>query len=78
MNSPSSMLTLPSFVGYAVYYLLTTPGTLRERLSKGIKPVIRMRADALVAKQKREAAAAANGNAKEVELRLMDDEEGKH
>jgi len=58
--------------GYAIYYLLKTPGSLRERLAKGIKPVIRMRPDAQIAKKKR---AAANGSPKEVELRLMEDEE---
>jgi hypothetical protein len=58
--------------GYAIYYLLTTPGTLMERLSKGIKPVIRMRPEAIIAQQKRN---SADQTPKEVELRLMDDED---
>ncbi|KAI9549873.1 hypothetical protein GHT06_007259 [Daphnia sinensis] len=34
--SLSSMLWIP---GYAVYYIVTTPGTLREVLAKGVTPV---------------------------------------
>jgi hypothetical protein len=37
------------FLGYAIYYLLTTPGTLMERLQLGITPVIQPRPDAIQA-----------------------------
>lgn len=44
--SLSSMIWVP---GYAVYFMLTTPGTWREVLRKGVTPVIKPRADALLA-----------------------------
>lgn len=42
--SSSSMVMVP---GYALYYLATSSGSLRERLAKGITPVIKPRADAV-------------------------------
>merc|ERR1712008_328836 len=42
MISLSSMVWVP---GYFIYYLLTTPGTIMERLKLGITPVIQQRAD---------------------------------
>ena len=33
---------------YAIYFLLTTEGTLRQRLRKGITPQIKMRPDAVL------------------------------
>jgi len=35
--------------GYAIYYLLTTPGSLMERLQLGVTPVIQPRPDAIEA-----------------------------
>ena len=46
MISLSSMIWVP---GYFVYYLLTTPGTWREVLTKGVTPVIVPRAEARAA-----------------------------
>ena len=43
MISLSSMIWVP---GYFVYYLLTTPGTWREVLRKGVTPVIVPRTEA--------------------------------
>jgi len=48
MISLSSMAWVP---GYMLYYLLTTPGTWREVLAKGVTPVIRARAEAVCAVQ---------------------------
>jgi len=44
MISFSSMIWVP---GYMVYYMLTTPGTWREVLRKGVTPVIVPRAEAM-------------------------------
>jgi len=44
--SLSSMIWVP---GYAVYFFFTTPGTWREVLVKGVTPVIKPRADAVIA-----------------------------
>lgn len=41
--SLSSMLWIP---GYAVYYIVTTPGTLKEVLAKGVTPVCKPRSGA--------------------------------
>ena len=41
----SSMIWVPA---YAVYFLMTTKGTLKERLRKGITPVIKPRPDAVL------------------------------
>ena len=43
--SGSSMIWVPA---YGLYYLATTSGTLKERLKKGLTPVITMRPDANV------------------------------
>ena len=43
MISLSSMIWVP---GYFIYYLLTTPGTWREVLRKGVTPVIVPRCEA--------------------------------
>ena len=60
---------------YAIYYLMTTKGTLMERLRKGVKPAIKMRPDAVSAKKPSAAAAAAQLNAadlpKDVEMNLI-------
>ena len=50
MISGSSMIWVPA---YALYFLLTTPGTLKERLQLGITPVIKPRPDAIIAESKR-------------------------
>ena len=34
--------------GYAIYFLLTSEGSLRQRLRKGIEPQIKMRPDAVI------------------------------
>ena len=41
--SLSSMIWVP---GYAIYFMLTTPGTWRQVLRKGITPVIKSRVGA--------------------------------
>lgn len=51
MISASSMIWVPA---YAIYYLWTTPGSLKERLRLGITPVINMRADAIIKSPKKE------------------------
>jgi len=50
MISGSSMIWVPA---YAIYYLLTTEGTLRERVQKGMIPTIRPRPDAVIAESVR-------------------------
>ena len=73
MISGSSMVRVPA---YAAYYLLTTPGTLRERLRAGITPVIKPRPDAIVAESKRKAKAVVGGDAdRDVELNLVSNED---
>ncbi len=64
MISFSSMIWVPA---YALYYLLTTKGSLRERLRKGIKPAIKMRSDAVSKKM-------SIAPPKEVEMNLMTQE----
>ena len=59
MISLSSMIWVP---GYFVYYMLTTPGTWREVLRKGVTPVIVPRAEALTARK---------GGLEEVEKQLL-------
>jgi len=44
MISLSSMIWVP---GYAVYFLMTSDGTLAQRIQKGVTPTIKPRADAL-------------------------------
>ena len=74
----SSMIWVPA---YAIYYLCTTEGTLKERLRKGITPVISMRPDAIILSKRapvREAgeAAAADGDA---EMKLLNNvDKGNH
>jgi hypothetical protein len=63
--SGSSMIWVP---GYAIYYLLTTKGSLKERLRLGITPVIKPRTD-MVIKSRRPA--AADAAATEVEMSLV-------
>jgi len=50
MISGSSMIWVPA---YAIYYLLTTEGTLMERVQKGMVPTIRPRPDAVIAESVR-------------------------
>jgi len=49
MISISSMIWVP---GYAIYFLVTTPGTWRQRIRLGTTAVIKPRADALIAEAK--------------------------
>jgi len=65
--SGSSMIWVP---GYAVYYLLTTPGSWREVLRAGITPVIKPRPEAIQA----EADQKARNAAADVEMRLIEDD----
>jgi len=69
MISLSSMIWVP---GYFVYYLLTTPGTLMERLKLGITPVIQPRADAVLAMERLKLEQAQKNADLDVELRLVD------
>jgi len=69
MISLSSMVWVP---GYFVYYLLTTPGTLVERLKLGITPVIQPRADAVIAIEKQKLEQAQKTADLDVEMRLVD------
>jgi hypothetical protein len=50
--------------GYMLYYLLTTPGSWREVLAKGVTPVIRARPEAVCAVQ-------STKNSRDVEQRLV-------
>jgi len=63
--SLSSMIWVP---GYAVYYLLTTEGSWREVLKKGITPIIKPRPEAILAEE-----AAKKRSPKDVEMRLIED-----
>ena len=47
--SLSSMLWVP---GYAIYYLLSTKGSWSEVLRQGVTPVIKPRAEAVMAEEK--------------------------
>merc|ERR1719360_168796 len=66
----SSMIWVP---GYFVYYLLTTPGTLKERLILGITPVIQPRADAVIAMEKLKMLEAQKVAENDLEMRLVED-----
>ena len=66
--SLSSVLWVP---GYAIYFCLSSSGTWREVLSKGITPVIQPRPEALLCAESKYAA----GNTKDlsdVEQKLME------
>jgi len=63
--SLSSMIWVP---GYAVYYLLTTEGTWRQVLRKGITPIIKPRPEAILAEE-----AMRQRSPKDVEMRLMEE-----
>ena len=62
----SSMIWVPA---YAIYFLLTTEGSLRERLRKGITPQIKMRQDAVL----RPLQTGEEQNGREVEMALVND-----
>jgi len=66
MISSSSMIWVPA---YAIYFLLTTEGSLRERLRKGITPQIKMRQDAVL----RPLQTGEEQNSREVEMALVND-----
>jgi len=70
MISLSSMVWVP---GYFIYYLLTTPGSLGERLKLGITPVIQPRADAVIAIEKQKMEQAQKTADLDVEMRLVAD-----
>jgi len=76
MISLSSMLWVP---GYFIYYMLTTPGTWREVLAKGVTPIINARPEAIKAELKyREAhmaAAAATAEVHDVEMLLVEQDQ---
>ena len=59
--------------GYFIYYLLTTPGSLVERLKLGITPVIQPRADAVIAIEKQKMEQAQKTADLDVEMRLVAD-----
>ena len=59
--------------GYFIYYLLTTPGSLGERLKLGITPVIQPRADAVIAIEKQKMEQAQKTADLDVEMRLVAD-----
>ena len=63
------------FTGYFVYYLLTTEGSLKERLSLGITPVIQPRADAVIAMEQQKLAQTEDHVDLDVEMRLVDNPE---
>ena len=67
-----SMVWVP---GYFVYYLLTTKGSLMERLRIGITPVIQPRAAAVIAMEKQRLAQAEDHVDLDVEMRLVDNPE---
>lgn len=48
--SGSSVIFVPA---YAIYFLLKTPGSLREKLRLGITPVIKPRKEAAIAQAKK-------------------------
>lgn len=64
----SSMIWVP---GYIIYYLITTPGTLMERLRLGITPVIQPRVDAVIAAEKQRMEIAQLASENDVEMRLV-------
>jgi solute carrier family 6 GABA transporter-like protein 1 len=66
--SGSSMIWVP---GYAIYYLCTTKGTLRQRLNQGITPMITMRPDAILRVPEIEKDEIKVAEAKEVEMSLV-------
>ena len=69
MISGSSMIWVPA---YAIYYLLTTEGSLTERLQKGITPTIKPRPDAIIAETARRSARVVGGDPdRDVELSLV-------
>lgn len=68
MISASSMIWV---LGYAIYYFLTTPGTWREVLKKGITPVIVLRPEAIIAEQKARMKAARENQ--DVEMKMVVD-----
>lgn len=76
MISCSSMIWVPA---YALYFLIKTPGSLRERWAFGITPQINMRPDATISEYSKDkalkAAAAATAAKGEVELRLTENED---
>lgn len=72
MISLSSMIWVP---GYFVYYLLTTPGTLAEKIKLGITPVIQPRADAVIAMEKQKMEQAQQAENLDVEMRLVDSQD---
>ena len=57
--------------GYAIYFLLTTEGTLRERIKIGITPTITPRPDAVFAMENAERLKMSNGEDKDVEMNLV-------
>ena len=63
------------FKGYFVYYLLTTPGTLAEKIKLGITPVIQPRADAVIAMEKQKMEQAQQAENLDVEMRLVDSQD---
>ena len=66
--SGSSMIWVPA---YAIYYLLTTKGTLAERLRLGVTPTIKPRPDAVIAMEHAERLKMCNGEDKDVEMDLV-------
>jgi len=72
MISLSSMIWVP---GYFVYYLLTTEGSLKERIALGITPVIQPRADAVIAMEQQKLAQTEDHVDLDVEMRLVDNPE---
>lgn len=66
--SGSSMIWVP---GYAIYYILTTEGTLKERIRLGITPTITPRPDAVFAMENAERLKMSNGEDKDVEMNLV-------
>jgi len=75
MISLSSMLWVP---GYFIYYFLTTPGTWREVLAKGVTPIINARPEAIKAEAKYLEAnmTAKAAEARDVEMLLVAPEPG--
>ena len=57
--------------GYAIYYLLTTKGTLKERFRQGITPTITPRPDAVMAMEHAARLKMSNGEDKDVEMNLV-------
>ena len=59
---------------YAIYFLLTTAGTLRQRLRKGITPQIKMRPDAVL-NPIQQHGTEGEEECKEVEMALVNDKD---